>query len=207
MARYTFGLQAVQLQSELMRHLVCRSAPSLSGGGGVGSRSRPVSPLSSQRLPTRLRGRQRRPGPLADQLALLLRHRRVDPQHQIVRAGHVRGADRDAILQQLRQRVRPARDPIQPRCNQHRAQLPAAGQRCLKARPPVVLAGGDVGEFRHQRPALRSDEGANAGLLGLQAQPAVALLCSRDPDEPDRKTRRVRTEAHQTASAGAAATR
>jgi len=164
-----------------------------------------VSTIPAQHPSAGLGCSQCRLCPLADQFALLLRHRRVYPQHQVVRPRHVRGADRDAVLQQLREGVCAACDAIEPGCHQHGVKLTTAGQRCLKSRSPVVLAGGDVREFRHERPALHRDERPDASLLGLQAQPAVSLLGGRDPDQPHRKTGRVRALAHQPASAGVAA--
>ena len=73
----------------------------------------------------------------ADQLALLLRHRRIDPHHQVIGTPHVGGADRDAILQQLRLRVRPARDPIEAcrhgGCRDHTMRVPPT----LRAQHPA----------------------------------------------------------------------
>ena len=43
-------------------------------------------------------------------------------------------------------------------------------------------------------------------LLGPEAQPALPLLGSRDPDEPDRQAGRLCAEAHQPASTRLAAT-
>ena len=93
-----------------------------------------------------------------------------------------------AVLQQLRQRVRAPRDPVQPRRRQHRARLTAPCQRRQKARPAVVLAAGDVGELRYQRPTLGRHEGAHAGLLRFQAETALTLLGGRDPVKPGRVT-------------------
>ena len=90
-----------------------------------------------QRLSSRLGGRQRRPGPLKDQLTLLLRHRRVDPHHQVIGNRHAGRPDRDAVLQQLRQRASAARDPIQPRGDKQpsrRSSLPLATSECSATR-------------------------------------------------------------------------
>lgn len=168
-----------------MRRLLGLLAPRQGGCRGVRARRRPVAPIAAQRLATRLGRRHRRPGPLADQLPLLLRHRRIDPQHQLVGTGHVRSPQRVAFLQQLRQRVGTAGDAIQPGGNQGGAELAAAAQRRLEARPAVVLAAGDVGELADQDPALAGDEGTDAGLLGLEAKAALALLGGRHPVEAD----------------------
>lgn len=92
-------------------------------------------------------------------------------------------------------------DAIDPLCHHHGIRLSTAGQRRLEARPAVVLAGGDVGILRYQRPALYCDEGLDAGLLGLATQPAIPLFGGRDPDGPDRQARCLCPEAHQPASA------
>ena len=90
---------------------------------------------------------------------LLLRHRRIDPHHQVIGARHVRRPDGHAILQQLRQRVGAPGVPVQPSRHQHHAELAAAGQRRLEARPAIVLAAGDVGVFGNHGPALGCREG------------------------------------------------
>lgn len=166
-----------------------RSAASWRAWGGglrVRATGRSIAPIPAQRPSSRPCGGEGGTRPLADQFPLLLRYRRVDPHHQVVRGGHVDGPDRVALLQQPRQRMRAPGDPVEARGDQHRAQLPAPRQRRLEPRTPVVLARGDVGEFRHQGPPLRRGEGAHARLLRLQPQTAVPLLRGRDPVEPDR---------------------
>jgi hypothetical protein len=70
----------------------------------------PIAPVPAQASATHLGSRQRHFGSLTDKLALLLRHRRVAPHHQIVGAWHVGGADGKAILKQLR-RLSPVTKP------------------------------------------------------------------------------------------------
>jgi hypothetical protein len=53
----------------------------------------PVAPRPAQTGATSLRRCQRSPCALADEFTFFLRHRRVDPHHQIVRAWHVGGAN------------------------------------------------------------------------------------------------------------------
>ena len=78
---------------------------------------------------TRLGGRQGGPGALADQLALLLSHGGVDPHHQIIGARHVGSADREPVLQKLRQRVGAAGDPVQPSRHKDGTQLSIGKQK------------------------------------------------------------------------------
>jgi hypothetical protein len=94
--------------------------------------------------------------------------------------------------------VRPARDAVEPRRHQHRPKLSAPRQGGLEARPAVVLTAGDVGKLRYQRPPLPRHEGPHAGLLRLQAQPALPLLDGRDSVEANRQARgAVLRGAHQ----------
>ena len=162
--------QPLQFQVQSMRHPHRSLASRLGGCGSIRSCSRPITPIAPQHRPTRLGSRQRGPGPLADQLALLLRHGGVDPHHQVIGAGHIRRSYRVAILQQLRQRVGAAGDPIEPGRHQHRSQLSAAGERRLEARPVVVLAAGDVAVLGDQRPTLSGAKRTHAGLLRFQAE-------------------------------------
>ncbi len=67
----------------------------------------------------------------------------------------------------LGQGVGTAGDPVPPGSDQNRARLPAPGQGCLKPRPAVVLAAGDVREFPDQGPALGGHETSGARLLGF----------------------------------------
>ena len=120
MRHYPLRLQALQLEPQSVRRPLRRLSPGQGGKRGVGASSRAVP---AQRLSTRLRCRQCRSGSLADQLPA---PRRLDPHHQVIRARHVRRSDRNPILQQLRQRVGAAREPLEPRRDQHCAELPAA---------------------------------------------------------------------------------
>jgi len=80
-----------------------------------------------------------------------------------------------------------ARDAIEPRGDQDRAELPAAGERRLETRAPVVLARGDVLVLGDQCPALARDEALGGGALRLQPEAALALLGGRHPQVPDRE--------------------
>lgn len=80
-----------------------RYAPRYGRYSGVRAGSGPVASVPVQNPSTRLGSRQRCPCPVADELALLVRHGRIDPEHEFVGAGHVGCAKRHPVLQQLRQ--------------------------------------------------------------------------------------------------------
>lgn len=84
-------------------------------------------PASKGRRPT-VRARTRPVAPVP----LLLRHGRIDPQHEFVRAQHIGGSDCHAVLQQLGQRVRPAADAIQTSGHRRSTKLAASRQCRLK---------------------------------------------------------------------------
>jgi hypothetical protein len=88
---------------------------------------RPPAPVAARHGSTRLGGRQGCLGAGAYELPLLLGHRRVDAERQLIGARHVGGPDRHALLQQLRQGAGVPGDPIQLGRHQHCAQLPATG--------------------------------------------------------------------------------
>jgi len=104
---------------------------------------------------------------------------------QTVSTRHVRGAYGVAVFRLTLHGVGKGGDPNQPGGCQNGAQLPAAGQGCLKPWTAIVLAAGDVGARPNQRPALSSDIGSHTGLLGFQTEAALSPLCRGDAVEGD----------------------
>ncbi len=119
--------------------------------------------------------------PSADRVALVAAQRRptclggLDAHHQVIGTWHVGRPDLIALLQQPGEGMGTAGDAVEPRGDQDRPELAAAGWRRLEARSAIVLAAGGIGVFSDQRPALRRDIGPDAGLLRLQPEPAMAL--------------------------------
>lgn len=141
MADHSSIAQPLQCEMEPMRCSVRSFSPPVRGDGGIGAYCRSITPVAAEDLPSRLGRRECRLGSLADELALLLRHRRVDPEHQIVRPRHVRHPERDAILRQLPRVSRSLRTRLhtQPRrCGLILASLSvgSVSEPWFRARPP-----------------------------------------------------------------------
>jgi hypothetical protein len=147
-----------------MRYLLRYLPPRLGGHCGVRACSRSISPGRTQCCPTGLGGGQCGPGPLGDQLPLLLHHGGVDPHHQVIGTRHARRPDRVTLLQQLRQRVGTAGDTVQPGGDKRRIRLPAAHQHRREARAAIVLATGDGAAPDYQRRSICGGEGARTSL-------------------------------------------